>query len=88
LELFLKGNISAGHLWLTPVILATQEDRGSRAARANGIQDPISKKSITNRAGGVAQAVENCKVFSSNSSIAKKKKGTISANSQDILFQF
>jgi hypothetical protein len=31
------------HQWLTPVILATQEDRGSKPAWANSLRDPISK---------------------------------------------
>jgi hypothetical protein len=29
-----------------------QEDHGSKLARANSLRDPISKKSITKRAGG------------------------------------
>jgi hypothetical protein len=32
-----------------------QEDRGSKPAGANSLQDPISKISITKRAGRVAQ---------------------------------
>jgi hypothetical protein len=34
-----------------------QEDNGSKPAQANRSQDPISKKPITKRAGGVAQGV-------------------------------
>jgi hypothetical protein len=40
--------------WLTPVIIATEEDLGSKSAWAHK-RDPIWKKSITKRAGGVAQ---------------------------------
>jgi hypothetical protein len=32
-----------------------QEDCGSKPAQANSLRDPISKKLITKRAGGVAQ---------------------------------
>jgi hypothetical protein len=47
---------SAGRQWLTPVILANQEDRGSKPAWANSSQDPISKKNLhKNSAGGVAR---------------------------------
>jgi hypothetical protein len=34
-----------------------QEDRASKPAQANSSQDPISKKAITKRAGGVEQGV-------------------------------
>jgi hypothetical protein len=39
------------HWWLTPVILATQdqEDSGSKQAQANSSQDLISKKSSTKK---------------------------------------
>jgi hypothetical protein len=41
-----------------PVILVTQEDRGSNPAWANSsTRDPISKKPSIKRAGGVAQGV-------------------------------
>jgi hypothetical protein len=30
--------------WLTPVILATQEDHGSKPTRGNSLRDPILKK--------------------------------------------
>jgi hypothetical protein len=32
-----------------------QEDHGSKPGQVNRLQDPVSKKPITNRAGGVAQ---------------------------------
>jgi hypothetical protein len=35
-----------------------QEGRGSKPAQANSSQDPISKKLITKRAGGVAPDVD------------------------------
>jgi hypothetical protein len=54
--------LTAGHQWLTSIILATQEDQGSNPAQANSLQDPMSKKSITKSA------------LSSNPSTAKKKK--------------
>jgi hypothetical protein len=39
-----------------PVILATQEDPGSKSAQANGLVRPPSQKALhKNRAGGVAQ---------------------------------
>jgi hypothetical protein len=34
-----------------------QEDRGSKPAQANSLQDPISKIPNTKKAGGVAQGV-------------------------------
>jgi hypothetical protein len=48
---------------VTPVILATweaedQEDHSSRPARANSLQDLISKISRAKWTGGVAQAVQ------------------------------
>jgi hypothetical protein len=44
----------AGHWWLTPVILATQEAEIRRIVvrsqfRANSLQDPISNKTITKK---------------------------------------
>jgi hypothetical protein len=38
---------SAGRSWLTPAILATQEDGGLKPAWANSSRDPISKIPIT-----------------------------------------
>jgi hypothetical protein len=35
--------------WLMPIILAIQEDQGSKPARTNTSQDPISKISNTKR---------------------------------------
>jgi hypothetical protein len=52
-----KKNSLAGPQWLTPIILATQEDRSSKPARANGSPDPISKIPNTQRANGVADGV-------------------------------
>jgi hypothetical protein len=53
----------AGHRWLMPVIIATQEvevrcheDRSSKPAQENSSGDPISKKPITKN--GVAQVIE------------------------------
>jgi hypothetical protein len=40
-----------------PIILATQEDHGSKPAWANSLQDPISVKTFTKKHGGVAQGV-------------------------------
>jgi hypothetical protein len=47
----------AGHQWLKPVILATQEDGDLKPAWENSSQDPILKIPNTKRAGGVAQGV-------------------------------
>jgi hypothetical protein len=47
----------AGGQWLMSVILATQEDCGSKPAWANSSWDPISKNLSQKRAGGVAQGV-------------------------------
>jgi hypothetical protein len=52
---FIKTVSPAGHQWLAPVILATQEAEIRRPAWANSSGDPISKIPITKRAGGVAQ---------------------------------
>jgi hypothetical protein len=46
--------VKAGHLWLTPVIPATQEAEIRRIVvrsqpRANSSRDPISKKPITKK---------------------------------------
>jgi hypothetical protein len=48
--------------WLTPIILATQEAEIRRIVvqsqpQANSSQDPISKKSLHKKAGGVVQGV-------------------------------
>jgi hypothetical protein len=55
-----------------------QEDNCSKLARANSLQDPISKVLNTKRAEGVAQGVERlptkCEAVSSNPSTTKKKK--------------
>jgi hypothetical protein len=43
-----------------PVILATQkaeEDCGLKPAWANSLKDPISKKPITKKAGGMTQGI-------------------------------
>jgi hypothetical protein len=50
-----------------------QEDQGSKPARANSSQDPISKTLHRNRAGGVAQ----CKVPEFKPQCWKKKKRQI-----------
>jgi hypothetical protein len=50
----------AGHWWLTPVILTTEEAEIRRIwsqLRQNSFQDPISKNLSQKRAGGVAQGV-------------------------------
>jgi hypothetical protein len=45
--------VSAGHLWLTPVILAIQEVEirscGSKPDQTNSSRDPISKKLTTKK---------------------------------------
>jgi hypothetical protein len=52
----LKSNVTR-HWWLTPVIPATQEDRGSKPAQANSSPDPILEKTHhEKRPGGVAQS--------------------------------
>jgi hypothetical protein len=43
----IKIQILASYWWLTPVILATQEDRDSKPVWANSSTDPISKKPFT-----------------------------------------
>jgi hypothetical protein len=55
-----------------PVILATQEDQGSKPARANSSQDPILKKGL----------VEWLKALSPSPSMAKKKKKKKKKNKQ------
>jgi hypothetical protein len=49
----------AGHQWLTPRILVTQEaeieDLSSKPTQVKSWQNPISKIPITKRAGGEAQ---------------------------------
>jgi hypothetical protein len=35
--------IVAGHWWLMLIVLATQEDHGSKASQKNSPQDPMSK---------------------------------------------
>jgi hypothetical protein len=57
-----KNLVSMGLWWLTPVIIATQEAEIRRImvqnqSQANSLQNPILKKLITKRAGGVAQVV-------------------------------
>jgi hypothetical protein len=52
----LKTFIVAGQQWLTPVILAIQEDHDLKPSWANSSSDPISKNpSQENRAGEVTQ---------------------------------
>jgi hypothetical protein len=51
-----KSNKSQ-HQWLTPVILATQEDRGSKPAWVNSLRGPTWKKTFTKKGCGVAQGV-------------------------------
>jgi hypothetical protein len=58
----------ARHWWLTPVILATQEDGSLRPAQENSLRDPISKIPITKGAGGVVKV----KALSSSPSTANK----------------
>jgi hypothetical protein len=41
-----QNKIQAGCQWLTPGILADQEDLGSKPAQGNSSPDPISKKAI------------------------------------------
>jgi hypothetical protein len=70
-----KINI-AGHLWLTSVILATQETEIRRMAvqsqpQANSWRDPISKNPITKI--GLAEWLK-VKVLSSNPSTTKKRQ--------------
>jgi hypothetical protein len=63
--------VEAGHQWLTPVILATQEDRGLKSALANSSVRPYLKKIYHEK-----ELVKWLKVeaLSSNPSTAKKKK--------------
>jgi hypothetical protein len=54
---------TAGHWWLTPIILATQEAKFRRTLVrsqpwAKSAQAPIFKKLITKRAGGMTQGVD------------------------------
>jgi hypothetical protein len=54
----IKKALEARHQWLTPVTLATQEDRSSKLAQANSSQDPTLKKTnYKKRVGGVTQGV-------------------------------
>jgi hypothetical protein len=53
----------AGHWWLTPIILATEEAEIRRVVVrsqpwANSSCDPILKILITKRVGGVAQGID------------------------------
>jgi hypothetical protein len=79
----LKKKNVARHWWLTPVILATQEEEVRRIVVQSQpgkiVHETISQKNPTQkRAGGVTQVVEHLpskhKALSSNPSIAKKKK--------------
>jgi hypothetical protein len=83
LSVFFKEVKPARCQWLTPVILATQEAEIRRIvnqsqSQANSLRNPISKKSIQNRAGGVAQVVvwlpSKCKTLSSSPITTKKKE--------------
>jgi hypothetical protein len=77
---------AAGHQWLTPVILATQEAEIRRImaqsqSQANSSQDTISKIPNTKkRAGRVTHVVDclpsKCEALSSNPSTTKKKTCT------------
>jgi hypothetical protein len=75
---------SAGRWRLTPVILASREDHGSKGQPGQIIsQDLIYKITTAKWTGGVAQVVEClvCKyeVLSSNPSPTKKKKKILSS---------
>jgi hypothetical protein len=65
----------AGHLWLMPVILATQEAEIRTAVQsqpqANSSRDPISKKNLHKK--GLAEWLK-VKFLSSNPSTTKKRK--------------
>jgi hypothetical protein len=54
-----------------------QKDRGSKPAWANGLQDPISKKTITKK--GLMEWLK-VQALSSNPSTTKKKKKKKSEN--------
>jgi hypothetical protein len=63
-----KKNLLAGHWWLTPMILATQEAvirmiRVLKPAWANSLQDPISKNPSQKRVGGGPFVVDTKRVF-------------------------
>jgi hypothetical protein len=52
--------MAAGHQWLTPIILVTQEDHGSKLAQANSLQYLILKERNPSqkRTGRVAQGID------------------------------
>jgi hypothetical protein len=52
-----KGVELAGHQWLIPIILATQEDLGSKPAQANSSKTLSGKNSSQKRASGVAHGI-------------------------------
>jgi hypothetical protein len=58
-----KAPMKPGHWWVTPVTNPSysggrdQKDHSSNPSRGNSLRDPISKKTITKRAGGVAQGI-------------------------------
>jgi hypothetical protein len=78
-----RNRVSGWPWWLTPVILATQEekqeDNGLRSARQ--AQDPVWKQTKAKRTGGMAQVVQclpsKFKALSSAPSTAKEKKPSL-----------
>jgi hypothetical protein len=46
----------AGHWWLRPILLGTQEDHGSKPVQVNSSQDPISKTPIPRK--GLAKGLK------------------------------
>jgi hypothetical protein len=46
-----ERGISARDQWLTPAILAAQEDPGLKPAQTNSSRDPISKKKPSQKQG-------------------------------------
>jgi hypothetical protein len=63
-----------------------QEDHGLKAAWANSLRDPISKKPITKKAGGVAQGVSP--EFKPQYCQKKRKEKKIKTHSLTSFFTF
>jgi hypothetical protein len=80
-QLLRRWNYSAGHQWLTPIILtnlgdSNQEDQDLKPAWTNSPRDPILKKTPSQeKSGGMVQGI--CPAFKLQYQKKKKKDRTI-----------